>query len=446
MPGNVPGIVPVLTLTMTTPLLLSLPTESRQFLVAFSGGLDSTVLLHQLRLWREDRPDVQLRAIHVHHGLSPNADRWAAHCTSLCESWQIPLSTVRVTLVDEGKGIEAQARTARYQAFRDALLPGEVLVTAQHLDDQSETVLLALKRGSGPAGLAAMPQSLPFGDTQLIRPLLNQSRASLEQWARDHHLSWIEDESNADTRFDRNFLRKAILPLLNARWPHFAEAAARSAALCGEQEQLLDELLAESLSTVTSAEGALTIAPLTAYSDARRRALLRRWLAQRGAMMPSRAMLDRLWQEVALAREDAVPCLRVGDDEVRRYQGCLWWVKRTAHPRDAELAWPAPFAALTLPQGLGTLSLASGGDLRAPAIDEVVSVRFQASGLIHIVGRHGGRKLKKIWQELGVPPWQRDATPLLFYGDTLIAAADRFVTREGEKEAGQTGVRLVWQR
>lgn len=241
-----------------------------------------------------------------------------------------------------------------------------MLVTAQHLDDQSETVLLALKRGSGPAGLAAMPQSLPFGDTQLIRPLLNQSRASLEQWARDHHLSWIEDESNADTRFDRNFLRQNILPLLNARWPHFADAVARSAALCGEQEQLLDELLAESLSTVTTAEGALTIAPLTGYSDARRRALLRRWLAQRGAMMPSRAMLDRLWQEVALAREDAVPCLRVGDDEVRRYQGCLWWVKRTAHPRDAELAWPAPFATLTLPQGLGSLSLLLGGELRAP--------------------------------------------------------------------------------
>jgi tRNA(Ile)-lysidine synthase len=121
-------------------------------------------------------------------------------------------------------------------------------------------------------------------------------------------------------------------------------------------------------------------------------------------------------------------------------------VKRTAHPRDAELAWPAPFATLTLPQGLGSLSLLLGGELRAPTVDEAVSVRFQASGLIHIVGRHGGRKLKKIWQELGIPPWQRDATPLLFYGDTLIAAADRFVTREGVKEAGQTGVRLAWQR
>ncbi|MDF7761949.1 tRNA lysidine(34) synthetase TilS [Kosakonia cowanii] len=431
---------------MTTPLLLSLPTDSRQFLVAFSGGLDSTVLLHQLRLWRGDHPDVQLRAIHVHHGLSPNADRWAAHCESLCESWRIPLLTVRVTLVDEGKGIEAQARSARYQAFRDALLPGEVLLTAQHLDDQCETVLLALKRGSGPAGLAAMPQILPFGNTQLIRPLLNQSRASLEQWACDHHLSWIEDESNTDTRFDRNFLRQDVLPLLNARWPCFADAAARSAALCGEQEQLLDELLAETLATVTTAEGALTIAPLTAYSGARRRALLRRWLAQRGAAMPSRAMLDRLWEEVALAREDAVPCLRIGDDEMRRYQGCLWWVKRTAHPRDTEIAWPAPFAMLSLPQGLGSLSLISGGELRAPAIHETVSVRFQAPGLIHIVGRHGGRKLKKLWQEQGVPPWQRDATPLLFYGDTMIAAADRFVTQEGVKEAGQTGVRLVWQR
>ncbi|WP_342325629.1 tRNA lysidine(34) synthetase TilS [Kosakonia sp. BYX6] len=431
---------------MTTPFFTPLPTSSRQFLVAFSGGLDSTVLLHKLMLWRAQQPDIQLRAIHVHHGLSPHADSWAAHCQRLCEHWQIPLSIVRVTLVDGGEGIEAQARKARYQAFREALLPDEVLLTAQHQDDQCETFLLALKRGSGPAGLAAMPESLPFYGTQLIRPLLNQTRDALYQWATDHHLHWIDDESNADTRFDRNFLRADVLPLLNARWPHFAEAVTRSAALCGEQEQLLDELLADELSAATTPDGALTIAALQGMSDVRRRALLRRWLAKFGAAMPSRAMLDRLWQEVALAREDATPCLRLGAYEVRRYRDSLWWVKTTAHPRDAQLHWPAPFHTLNLPDGLGDLSLLDGGELRAPTVDEVVSVRFQAPGLLHIVGRSGGRKLKKIWQELGVAPWRRDSTPLLFYGETLIAAADVFVTKEGIKREGQTGVRLVWQR
>ncbi len=423
-----------------------MPTTSRQFLVAFSGGLDSTVLLHKLMLWRQQLPELKLRAIHIHHGLSPHADAWAEHCEDICARWQIPLSVVRVQVVNNGDGIEAQARNVRYQAFADALMPGEVLVTAQHLDDQCETFLLALKRGSGPAGLAAMPESMLFAGTQLIRPLLTQTRDELHQWALHHALSWIEDESNADASFDRNFLRLQVLPVLAARWPHFADAVARSAALCGEQEQLLDELLAEELDAATTAEGALQLAPLYRLSDARRRALLRRWLAQRGAVMPSRAMLDRLWLEVALAREDASPCLRLGEFEIRRYQSCLWWIRAIESQRDTQLPWVAPFEPLTLPAGLGELSLLAGGEIRTPNADEAVSIRFQAPGMLHIVGRSGGRKLKKIWQELGVAPWRRDTTPLLFYGETLMAAAGLFVTQEGAKRAEETGIRLEWRR
>lgn len=423
-----------------------MPSASRQFLVAFSGGLDSTVLLHQFMLWRQQLPELQLRAIHIHHGLSPHAEVWVAHCQAVCARWQIPLTVVRVRVENEGEGLEAQARKARYQAFADALRPGEVLATAQHLDDQCETFLLALKRGSGPAGLSAMPASLPFAGTQLIRPLLNHSREALHQWALNHGLAWIEDESNADASFDRNFLRLDVLPLLHERWPHFADAVARSAALCGEQEQLLDELLAEELAAATNAEGALSIAALHGVSDVRRRALLRRWLAQRGAIMPSRAMVDRLWQEVAQAREDAAPCVRLGEFAVRRYRSCLWWTRATESQRDTQLCWPAPFNPLTLPAGLGELSLVTGGELRAPCADEAVSVRFQAPGLLHIVGREGGRKLKKLWQESGVPPWRRDTTPLLFYGETLIAAAGVFVTQEGKRSAEETGVQLVWRR
>ena len=166
------------TLTLNTSLL-----TSPHILVAFSGGLDSTVLLHQLVLWRKQHPDVVLRAIHIHHGLSPHADEWVTHCESVCAQWQVPLVVERVHLQDDGLGIEAQARRARYQAFARTLLPGEVLMTAQHLDDQCETFLLALKRGSGPAGLSAMGESSPFAGTQLIRPLLAQTRDALERWA-----------------------------------------------------------------------------------------------------------------------------------------------------------------------------------------------------------------------------------------------------------------------
>ncbi|HHE5700262.1 TPA: tRNA lysidine(34) synthetase TilS [Citrobacter amalonaticus] len=428
------------TLTLNTSLF-----TSRQILVAFSGGLDSTVLLHQLVQWRAQQPTLSLRAIHIHHGLSVHADAWVAHCEAVCAQWQVPLVVERVTLADAGLGIEAHARQARYQAFADALLPGEVLATAQHLDDQCETFLLALKRGSGPAGLSAMAEISAFADTQLIRPLLTQTRAALEQWARQHQLRWIEDESNQDDAYDRNFLRLQVLPLLQQRWPHFADATARSAALCAEQESLLDELLADELSGCTTANGTLALTPLMAMSRVRRAALLRRWLAAQNAPMPSRDGLDRLWQEVALAREDASPCLRFGDYEVRRYQGQLWWIKSAVGQSETILPWPCWQMPLTLPAGLGYLRLQPGGELRMPREDECVSIRFKASGMLHIVGRNGGRKLKKIWQELNVPSWRRDTTPLLFYGETLIAAAGVFVTREGLTE-GESGVKLVWDK
>ncbi|MEL2240297.1 tRNA lysidine(34) synthetase TilS [Leclercia adecarboxylata] len=429
---------------MTTTELQRALHPYRRLLVGFSGGLDSTVMLHQLKLWREQEPGLELRAIHIHHGLSPHADSWVAHCQHLCHEWNIPLIVVRVTLAEEGLGLEAQARKARYAAFTDALLPGEALVTAQHLDDQCETFLLALKRGSGPAGLSAMPARARFADTEQIRPLLGETRESLQAWAQRWDLRWIEDESNQDDSYDRNFLRLRVLPLLAERWPHFAEATSRSATLCAEQEQLLDELLAGELMTLVSKDGALAIAPLQTMSAVRRAALLRRWLALHGALMPSRAMLTRLWDEVALAREDATPRLRSGEGEIRRFRGELWWVKY--HPSLAErvIDWPSVHQSLCLPEGLGRLFLSAGGNLRLPHPDEPVTVRFGASGTLHIVGRNGGRKIKKIWQELNVAPWRRDTTPLLFYGETLVAAAGVFVTREGAAE-GEQGVQLEWE-
>ena len=299
----------------------------RQLLVAFSGGLDSTVLLHQLVLLREQDPSLTLRAVHVHHGLSAHADDWVAHCRQICQQWQVPLVVHHVTLARGGLGVEAHARAARYQAFQDTLNAGEVLVTAQHQDDQCETLLLALKRGSGPTGLSAMAPSSAFAGSRLLRPLLNETRESLRQWALAHQLSWIEDESNQDDTYDRNFLRLRVIPVLRERWPHFSEAVARSASLCAEQEQLLDEMLAAELASLVAEDGSLAIAPLATMSPPRRAALLRRWLAGQQAPMPAREVPERLWHEVALAREDASPCLRLGEFTVRRFQQRLYWVK-----------------------------------------------------------------------------------------------------------------------
>ncbi|ELY3771695.1 tRNA lysidine(34) synthetase TilS [Cronobacter dublinensis] len=429
---------------MDTSLLCALRGR-RQLLVAYSGGLDSTVLLHQLVRLREACPALRLRAIHVHHGISPNADRWAAHCQAMCHRWQVPLELAYVELREEGLGVEAQARKARYQAFEAALAPGEALVTAQHLDDQCETLLLALKRGSGPAGLAAMPAELPFAGSVILRPLLNTPRAQLEAWADRHKLLWIDDESNQDDRYDRNFLRLRILPALEARWPHFTQAAARSAQLCGEQEQLLDELLAPELAALMEGK-TLAIAPLESMSERKRAALLRRWLAALNAPMPARATLQRIWDEVAQSREDASPRLKVGDNEARRYQGRLWWIKARRGQRQTIIPWQDASRPLLLPQALGALAFGSEGDaVRAPRAQEALSVRFSAPGTLYIVGRDRGRPLKKLWQELQMPPWRRETTPILFYDEQPICAPGLFVTREGQTQ-NEPGLRLAWHK
>lgn len=256
-----------MTLTLNRQLL-----TSRQILVAFSGGLDSTVLLHQLVQWRTENLGA-LRAIHVHHGLSANADAWVTHCENVCQQWQVPLVVERVQLAQEGLGIEAQARQARYQAFARTLLPGEVLVTAQHLDDQCETFLLALKRGSGPCQAFGYGGSFGVCRNTAYPPVACPHAGELAQWALAHGLRWIEDESNQDDSYDRNFLRLRVVPLLQQRWPHFAETTARSAALCAEQESLLDELLADDLAHCQSPQGTLQIVPMLAMSDAAARRL-----------------------------------------------------------------------------------------------------------------------------------------------------------------------------
>ncbi|MEC5317927.1 tRNA lysidine(34) synthetase TilS [Brenneria populi subsp. brevivirga] len=429
------------------PLLTSLAAQIEgcgKALVAYSGGVDSSVLLHLMVALRRRR-HIELRAAYVHHGLNPQADSWAEHCERQCRQWQVPFTRLDVTVDAQRGGIEAAARDARYRALREHLLDDEVLLTAQHLDDQSETFLLALKRGSGPAGLSAMAAQTTLGGHRLLRPLLGFPRRRLETYARSQRLSWIEDDSNRDERFDRNFLRRRILPQLRERWPHFPAAAARSAQLCAEQEQLLDELLAESLRALCQPDGSLSIDGLTPLSPVRRCALLRRWLAERGAQMPSRDRLQRLWDEVAVSRQDADPVLQLDQWQIRRFRQHLYALPLMQSLRERVLAWRPPAGPLELPDGAGVLALAADGTrVRRPGAQEQVSIRFSAAGRVHRVGRAGGRSMKKLWQELGVPPWWRDRTPLLFYNERLIAALGWFVTLEGEAKEGEPDWHIAW--
>lgn len=419
----------------------------RQLLVGFSGGLDSTVLLHKLSQLRLTQ-SISLRAVYIHHGLSQHADEWLMHCQQLCNDLDIPFISRKVQLLGGQGGIEAEARTLRYRVFQELLTPEEALVTAHHQDDQCETFLLALKRGSGPAGLSAMPSSRQLGKYWHLRPLLRFSRQDLEVYATEHQLSWIDDESNQDDHYDRNFLRLHILPRLSLRWPQFSRSVARSAELCGEQESLLDELLASDLQRCMADDGSIDIAYLARGTEQKRNALLRRWFSYCGSLLPSRQALTLLWQEVVLSREDACPQLMINRRYVRRYQQRLYLGRVFSALRGTNLPWPIPSTPLVLPDNLGILRLfptdTQGLHLRVPSSKERVTVRFGQSAHLHLVGRQGGRSLKKIWQEKGIPAWLRESIPLIYFDEELVCAPGVFITQAGLSSEGESYC-LAWQ-
>ncbi|KAB1453641.1 tRNA lysidine(34) synthetase TilS [Vibrio panuliri] len=418
--------------------------QPRKIVLALSGGVDSRVLLDLLAQYQHDF-DCHCLAVHVHHGLSQNAESWAQQCQTWCQAANIALVVERVELSLTGRSIEESAREARYLALAKHLEAGDVLLTGQHSDDQLETFLLALKRGSGPKGLSAMAQQMPFGQATIIRPLLRISRSQIEAYAQDKHLVWVDDESNQDIRFDRNFIRHQISPLLQQRWPHFSQAVQRSSELCAEQEALLEELLSDKLRQAMGKNQSLSIDCLSQHSERVRGQLLRMWLSALGQKMPSRDHLSKLWQQVALAREDANPILNLSGGQVRRSNGELYWVEAA---KDIS-QWQHNIALeqrLTLPEHLGSLQLilTGSGQLSSDALARgSLEVIFNPEGLsAHPVGRRHSRKLKKLFQEYGVPSWLRRRTPILLCDGEVAAIADLFID---QRFAGQD-CELIWDR
>lgn len=291
--------------------------------VAWSGGLDSTLLLHLLVTARRSHPRaLRLRALHVDHGLQPAAGRFREFCAHTARRWQVPLRVLRARVrLHKGASIEEAARIARRQALTAALDPGELLLTAQHADDQLETVLLALLRGAGPKGLAGMPPAARFGPGRLLRPLLEFDRASIRACAEAAGLEWVEDPSNADARFDRNFLRTQVLPGLRQRWPAAARTAARSARHCAIAAGLLDHAARRDLDAAADGAG-LQIAVLRRFAAARRAAVLRAWIQHSGARAPNARHLQQV-EAMMAARLDAHPLLRLPDCSIRRVGGRL---------------------------------------------------------------------------------------------------------------------------
>jgi tRNA(Ile)-lysidine synthase len=397
-------------------------THYQRFLVAYSGGLDSHVLLHSLTQLRSAHPDIALRAIHFHHGLNTQADDWMLHCQQMCAALKVEYQGQRLQLDSgSGKSIEEMARSARYGALGEALRDDEVVLTGHHQNDQAETLLLQLFRGAGPKGMAAMAECSHFEKPWLLRPLLTVNKASLEAYASRHHLQWIEDNSNQDLKFDRNFVRHQLLPLLQQRWPSVVTTLTRSAKHCAEASILLAATAdCEILSLQGSVPHTLSVEGLRMLNPLKQRLVIRRWLEHRHLPIPSQVKLRQIMEEVLPCRGDALPKVHWQGAELRRYRDDLY-AFRPQPTLDPSLVIPWDLRGdLALPADLGTLTalecrqspLYKGGP---------VSIRFRSGGeYCRPAGLKMRRSLKNLFQEWGIPPWQRNRIPLIYQEEDII--------------------------
>lgn len=396
------------------------------YYLAYSAGLDSHVLLHACAAVQAQAPkSFHFQALHIHHGLQASADAWVQHAERVCAALQLPLKLIYLNLKPAtGESIEAVARQARYQALSAYLGRDDLLLTAHHQDDQAETFLLNALRGSGGMGLAAMPAVRALGLGKLGRPLLTCSRAQLEAYAQQYQLQAVQDPSNEQTQFDRNYLRHEIMPRLRNRWPAVAQTLSRAATWQAEQQQVLDDLLAEQLAQVKGGQPTtLSVAALMTQTVAMQKALIRHWLQQLGFAAPSAKKLQHILTDVLAAALDANPCVAWFGCELRRYRDDLYALEPLSpHDNQQSIVWAdleQDLVLTTLKRCLSSQSLPPRFKLMAANSQQPVTVRFRQGGE-RVQGTQGSHlALKTLFQAAGIPSWERERIPLIYLGDEL---------------------------
>lgn len=419
------------------------PTQAR-LCVGLSGGLDSTVLLHLLHRLQPEWGFV-LSAVHVHHGLSPRADAWAVFCQDLCARLGVPLKVERVQVVAAGAGLEAAARQARYRVY--ARLDADYVVLAHQQDDQVETVLLNLLRGSGVDGLAAMPVERPIeaSRVRLLRPLLAVGRREIKAYARAQGLAWVEDESNLDTRHARNHLRHRVLPEIERRFPAYRESLARAARHFAECAELLAELAAGDAAEAVTGQG-LSLAKLTALSRPRAKNLLRAYLAREGLGRWPERRIEALLDQLMHADRDNRIEFRLDGETLRVWRGWLQRVPGRSGVSEAMATWRGE-ARLPFADGWLTFTPAHGEGVSLARLREApVTVRLRRGGEhLRPDCRRPRRTLKHLFQERAIPPWERERLPLLYAGNALAWVAGLGVDCAFQARPDEAGLVIAWQ-
>ena len=391
--------------------------------IAYSGGCDSHALLHSLNSLRSEIPS-EIKAIHINHGLSPLANEWEEHCRQICEKLSVPYTAIKVDASAINKSPEEAARHARYAEWKKLINKDEVILLAHHQDDQAETVLLQLLRGSGVKGLAAMPAQQEFSQGLLCRPMLGFLREEIQAYAAELNLNWIDDPSNFDTDFDRNFLRHDVVPLLESRWPALKKTLSRTATHTAEADQLLTVLAEQDWLQVKSNDQ-IRISSLIELDKKRQRNVVRYWLASISKVtLPDTNHLQRILDEVLTAAEDAIPEVIWHGGEVRRFQGLLYAQDKNRVPENnLELIWKNLEIPLVINStGLKLSASSSLGDgLSQSKLESAkISIKFRKGGeSCRPVGRGQTHQLKKLFQEWQVPPWLRASIPLIYVNGEL---------------------------
>ncbi|MDX2367012.1 MAG: tRNA lysidine(34) synthetase TilS, partial [Colwellia sp.] len=430
--------------------------------IAYSGGVDSQVLLHALAKLKHAKKFPNLITVcHVNHGLSDNAATWQNFAEQACQKLNLPFVACQVNVQPQAQhSLEALAREARYQALQSLYDEQTLIITGHHRDDQAETFLLALKRGSGLKGLSAMAAETRQGKDIFMRPLLNISRAEIVHYAKEEQLDWVEDESNSDTRFDRNFIRQKIMPLLSERWPSITQTINRSSSHCLEGQLLLNELAEQDLVSCQLSEQCLSICELSKLSTARFNNLIRYFLAQHHYLMPSTEQLSQVHQQL-LANEDKNPEIKVANNYFRRYKNALYltanFIDISDWQKNIDCFDKDTFVTadvIELPDGLGRLTFSNnqsfdvsnlGQRVALPTKEQKVTLRFCHSNPTCLPDyRNHSRSLKKVLQELNIPPWQRKRIPFLYYDEHLVAAIGHFVCQAFSSNENDPSMIITW--
>ncbi|MGZ8175909.1 tRNA lysidine(34) synthetase TilS [Methylobacter sp.] len=426
---------------------LDLGDERQRFYIAYSGGVDSHVLLHCCASITHLKD--KLTAVYVHHGLQAEAESWAKHCEKTAKDLDVEFLTLRVNAnAAPGESPEEAARNARYAALKSLIKADDALLLAQHREDQLETVLLQLFRGSGLRGLSGMPERMAFGAGVMLRPLLNTPKQAISDYAHAHQLSWVEDPSNQSNDYDRNFLRNAVVPLLKQRWSAIDKTVARSAKHCADAQVLVDEVADELFGVVFNpVDKTLSISRLSEHHSHPQQLIVRHWFRHRGLKMPAQAKVERILNEVVAAAGHRDPVLSGQGYSIRRYRDKLYCLTNLSGTEPQDRVWPAGQASIKITDDR-TLSCESSskGISRERWQDASVEVRFRRGGeKIRLPGREGHHSLKNLFQEAGIPPWERDVMPFIYLNDTLAAVGDLWISAAFYSEKIQDCISLSLQ-